>query len=407
MATEHGTTARRLNFGLRTAPMPTVLFLGGVFLTFAPLMFLTLRTGEPASWTTVAIAFTLSGICAVLWAMGGILSPKWFFVAVPAQIAVAFIVPTGLLGSYGVRSSGLDPIGLVSVVCIAVGYACFCVVIVGYVRRAIGLAVEMDLAAQIHRHLVPSIEIETDRYELAAESKPSGAMGGDVLHAVALPDGSIEAAVADVSGHGVRAGVVMAMVKATIESARGRVQRDAASGAQGGKIDGRRAVTELAVELNRVLFALTEPDMFVTAAIVHADPLGRVHAIVAAHPPILHRRGGGAALESIGGPALPLGVLSDIEPEVLESQLAPGDSLILYTDGLTEAIDRRRAAAAASGDAKAAPIRIGVDGLQAIVTASSAAPADQARGVLEGVAAASGPEGLDDDRSVLVLRMRE
>ncbi|MBM4112719.1 MAG: hypothetical protein FJ253_04990 [Phycisphaerae bacterium] len=424
MAPEHGTTARRLNFGFRTAPVPTLIFLGGVFLTFAPLMFMTLRTGEQAPWSTVALAFVLSGICAVFWAMGGILSVKWFFVALPAQLVVAFIVPTGLLGRYGVRSSGLDSVGLLSVACIAIGYACFCVVIVGYARRAISMATEMDLAAQIHRHLVPSIAIASEGYELAAESRPSGAMGGDVLHAVALPDGSIEAAVADVSGHGVRAGVVMAMVKATIESARDRALgafgagRDAGAGVAPhqarGAVDGRRLVKDIACELNRVLHALTEPDMFVTAAIVHADAHGRVHAVIAGHPPALRVSGGAAGgvassavaagtrrVTRIGGPGLPLGVVPEFEPEAFESQLEPGDSLVLYTDGLTEATIRSRNGAS-NRDAKQVQ-RLEIDGLEAIVRAGPDGSAALASDILGKVDLAAGGVALEDDRSVLVL----
>ncbi len=73
----------------------------------------------------------------------------------------------------------------------------------------------MRLARQIHETLVPPIDYEDERIEVFGLSRASAAMGGDLVDLVHR-DGSLDVYLADVSGHGVRAGVVMGMLKAAI-----------------------------------------------------------------------------------------------------------------------------------------------------------------------------------------------
>ncbi len=373
------------------SPRASLLFFLGVFFTFAPVMTL-LGQMESPSPIAVAFWFVVSGVCGVLWALTSV-STRWLLVAIPAQITAAMLGPRRWMGPFYLPVSGYNPIGVISVGSIALGYACFLTCIVVYSRRAMRLGVEMDLAAQIHRYLVPEISLREGGFEVAARSDASGAMGGDLVHAGILADGSAEAIVADVAGHGVRAGVVMAMVRSALESHRTR-RGDAALTAA----DGPASLSALAADLNRVLSALTEPDVFVTAAMVHVAPDGALSAITAGHPPILVRtagaRGtaGGAGTRTLGGPDFPLGVIPDAPAAtILTDRLGPGESLVLYTDGLTEAsIPRGR--------------RLEVEGLAAIVERAPQEAAAAVDAILAGVIAAAAPGPPEDDRTVLVLR---
>ncbi len=393
------------HFDFRRSTGATILFMLGVALTFAPLLLLTVTTARPPGPPAVAFWFTVSGGCAVLWALAGTTDRRLFFAAIPAQALASMAIPATWLGPFTLGASSTNGLGVLSVLCIGAGYACFVIFIVVHGRRAVAMSVEMSLAARIHRHLVPEIDLASDHFRVAARSEASGVMGGDVVHAALLPDGSIEAIVADVSGHGVRAGVVMAMVRATLESHRARRGAE-----RGGEL-----VESMASELNRVLTALTEPDMFVTAAIVHVDRDGAFEALVAAHPPLLLRRDGpgapggpGAAgvTETLGGAGMPLGVMEELDASRSSGHLGPGDELVLYSDGLTET--RVASGRAEGGDAgargRAAASMLGVDGLERFVAGMPAEPTRAVDGVLRQVAQASISAEPEDDRSILVIR---
>jgi len=383
---------RGLMFSQLGGMAPTILFLFGVFLTFAPVMLMTVRTAvTPGPWG-LAMYFIVSGLCGTLWAMGGVFDRRIFIIAVIAQLAAVVFLPAGL-GGNAVRAVGGSPVGVASVLSIAAGYTCFAVVISRYARQSMTLSVEMDLAGRIHRHLVPAVDLSAEGFEVAARSDASGYMGGDVVHATVRDDGSVEAIVADVAGHGVRAGVVMAMVRSAIES-------HSAHREQG---DGRSLVLGLATELNRVLVALTEPDMFVTAALVHVMPDGRFVGLLAAHPPFLCRRAAsrGGAVETLGGDGLPLGVLPELDTTIVTGAIEPGDSLILYSDGITEAAVLRRGR---DDRTKVKPM-LGLEGVAAIAATLSGSAQESVDRMLDEVDRRC-PGIAEDDRSVLVIRRR-
>jgi len=382
------------HFDFRRAPAASMLFLLGVALVFAPLLLLTVTPLRPIGAATTATWFAISGGCAILWALGGTASRWFFLVAIPAQMLAGLAIGGGWLGPVSLGEVRANPVGTISVLCIAAGYTCFVSYIVVHGRRAMALSVEMSLAARIHKHLVPPIDLATGSFLVSARSNASGVMGGDVLHAEAMPDGSILALVADVSGHGVRAGVVMAMVRAAIESHRAR----------DGSESGRELIAALAHELNRVLVRLTEPDMFVTAAIVHVAMDGEYHALVAAHPPILHRRaliaGAPRTLIQVGGAGLPLGVIDELDAAASTGRLDPGDELVLYSDGLTEARVRAFDGRALGG----APSLLGVEGLERSVATMPSEPREAVACVLDAVTRAAVSTSAEDDQTILILQ---
>ena len=105
-----------------------------------------------------------------------------------------------------------------AVICICVivlGYVFFVVFISGEGAKTMRLRTEINLAQQIHGHLVPAIDRATERLELYGVSVPASEVGGDLMD-VCHGDGKTGLYVADVTGHGVSAGVSMSMIKSAI-----------------------------------------------------------------------------------------------------------------------------------------------------------------------------------------------
>ncbi len=297
----------------------TSLFFLGVFLTFAPGPLILQRREAAPPLEAILFCLVGSGLCGVLWALAGGLERRLFPVAAVTQLAFSVLIGSNLIGSLAIHSRGIDPIGALSVALIAAGYTCFVVYIAKQGTRAVRYWSEMELAGQIHRHLVPPVLLRTDHLDVAGMSEASSAMGGDLVDAAELSDGSVEVVLADVSGHGVRSGVLMAMIKALLCARRG---------------ESILPLSELLGELNRVLADLAEPGMFATLAIARVRPDGRFEYANAGHPPLLVRRPGGCQRLDEG--SMPLGVARE---ETFASQvgtLAPRESLILYSDGLVE-----------------------------------------------------------------------
>ncbi|MFG0260355.1 MAG: PP2C family protein-serine/threonine phosphatase [Phycisphaerales bacterium JB041] len=182
---------------------------------------------------------------------------------------------------------------------------------------------QLQRVGALQRSILPPLPAPVPGLSVAAHYAPCNAAGGDYYEVRRLDDGTIGALIADVSGHGVDAAVVMAMVRSTT----------AAYWLGGADPHG------LARHLNRVLCELLPPGMFVTAQFVFLDPsTWEGVTMVAGHPPARLRREGGR-VEPLGhATAPPLGLDPDLPDEpCARFGLDAGDAVVLYTDGLTEA----------------------------------------------------------------------
>src|SRR5215468_11822722 len=231
-------------------------FLHAVFFTFSGIGFL-LDLANPRPGRTAHIVFLvfMGGAIGVAYGFCFMQVPK----LLPALAAVHVVLATVLtpyLGSLAVdwaqvasTAAGVDVIGCLFV--ILLGYVFF----VRFVRkqglRYFRVQTEIELAEQIHRSLVPPIAWHTSQYEFYGVSVPSGEMGGDLIDVVQDSKKGI-AYLADVSGHGVPSGVLMAMVKSAV-----RMRLATSCEPQ-----------VLLEDLNRVLSELMAAEMFVTVAFV-------------------------------------------------------------------------------------------------------------------------------------------
>jgi serine phosphatase RsbU (regulator of sigma subunit) len=183
---------------------------------------------------------------------------------------------------------------------------------------------ELKLAARIQADLFPAELPRVSGYELAARNRPARRCGGDYYDAlpIARDDGGLMLCVADVSGKGLPAALLMSNMQATL---RALIARSTSLG-------------EVAFEAGGLLYACTSPEKYVTAALVELEPAsGRVTFVGAGHLDNLLLRASGDVvhLSSTGPPLalLPPGPTYDEMRHGLER----GDALVLFSDGVTDA----------------------------------------------------------------------
>jgi len=185
---------------------------------------------------------------------------------------------------------------------------------------------DLALASQVQRNFLPTDVPALPDYEFFVHYAPAFEVGGDFYDFISLPDGEIAIVLGDVSGKGFSAALMMAKLISDI--------RHTALVA-----DDPRAV------LNRVnpIVADSGGDAFVTLLYLALEPAaGRCAIVNAGHmAPIVRRCDRTALQEPDSGSGLPLGVDSATRYEHDLIDLAPGDTVLLYTDGISEARDAR------------------------------------------------------------------
>jgi sigma-B regulation protein RsbU (phosphoserine phosphatase) len=238
------------------------------------------------------------------------------------------------------------------------------------------LETELDLARRIQRRLLPSGPPRVAGLEIAGVSEPAREVGGDYYDHIPLGDGRVLLVIADVSGKGVPAALLMSAFRASLMS------QDAE----------HTGPAQVARRLNAFLHRSVEPGRFVTALVGFLDgACGRfVYANAGHNPPALVRRGGEVEWLAQGG--LILGILADSPFESGEVTLEPGDLLALYTDGVTEGAD-------------AGAEMFGEDRLVEALRRRAGLPcAEIAHEVVREVRAFEGEQGPADDITLLVAR---
>jgi sigma-B regulation protein RsbU (phosphoserine phosphatase) len=179
---------------------------------------------------------------------------------------------------------------------------------------------EMQIAREIQLSLFPKTFPDVVGFEIAARTEACYEVGGDHYDVIPLSNGRVALAVADVSGKGAPASLLMASVHAWLRA-----------------LAGTETPRDLAAKLNRFLFENTQANRYVTMFYGELDAeKGRLLYVNAGHvPPYLRRRDGRRCRLEDGGPVL--GLLEDADFAEGEALLGPGDLVTLVTDGVTEA----------------------------------------------------------------------
>jgi sigma-B regulation protein RsbU (phosphoserine phosphatase) len=190
-------------------------------------------------------------------------------------------------------------------------------------RRHERLERELAVARRIQFGLIPQQLPACTGWRMASAYQPAREIGGDFLDAFELPDrpGCLALHLGDVTGKGIPAALMMAFCRAVLRSA---------------TYNGTGPADTLE-RANRVLTTDVRAGVFVTAVAVDLEPSGRLRWASAGHePPFLVRAGGTDPIELDPAGAM-LGLLPRLGGGEQTEELAPGDRLVLWTDGVTDA----------------------------------------------------------------------
>ncbi len=188
---------------------------------------------------------------------------------------------------------------------------------------------EMALAANIQQNLFPASLPKMVNFDIAARNRPARSCGGDYYDALPV-SGQIQLiCVADVSGKGLPASLLMSNMQATMRALLGRIP----------------SLVDLASHTNALLYATTPSNKYITAILAELDPeTGKGRYVNAGHTDCMLMRANGDA-EWIKSTGTPLGLMA---PDIIELmspyseqsfELQPGDVMALFSDGVTEAQD--------------------------------------------------------------------
>lgn len=185
---------------------------------------------------------------------------------------------------------------------------------------------DLRIAAEIQQGLLPRSLPLLEGMEIAAETIPTQQVGGDCYDVIELGNGRVLLSIADVSGKGTPASLLMANVQAAIRTL---AQLDL-------------PLDDFTARINDVIYQNTSPDKFITAFFGIVDAASGTFTYVNAghNPPLLFSEGAVQPLEAGG---VILGIMPSFIPyEVGTVTLGPGELLVLYTDGVSEAMNVER-----------------------------------------------------------------
>jgi phosphoserine phosphatase RsbU/P len=235
---------------------------------------------------------------------------------------------------------------------------------------------EMSLARTIQGALLCQPE-EVEFAEVFVYSQAARIVGGDLYHSLLRPDGGLGVAIGDVSGKGISAALIMAMVQ----------------GLLGVLHELGQPIPEFPSVLNRNLNRYNTGNRFVTLAVGAVYPDGRLELVNAAHcQALVVRAAGGEVILEPGGPML--GILPSSSWSSDTVTLVRGDTLVLVSDGVTESFSPR-------GE------EFGIEGVLKVARARAAeSPETLGRAVLDAASSHRAGREATDDVTLLVLRYR-
>jgi sigma-B regulation protein RsbU (phosphoserine phosphatase) len=232
---------------------------------------------------------------------------------------------------------------------------------------------ELTIARGIQEGLFPAHCPVWPGLQVAAQSRPCQQVGGDYYDFIPIGDDRWAVAIADVSGKGTPASILMASVHASLRA-----------------LAGTASPAATLSRLNRFLFENTQPNRFCTLFYGEIDVRTRqLRYVSAGHvPPYLQRANGVADRLAMGGPAL--GLLEEAEFEEGAVTLEAGDTLAVVTDGATEALS--------PGDDE-----FGDERVAAVLRGPVMSASDRVSALVDAIHAWTGPAGCSDDLTVLVM----
>jgi len=181
---------------------------------------------------------------------------------------------------------------------------------------------ELQLARDLQQSILPQEFPRVAGLSFAARSQPARQVGGDFYDVIPLREGRLGLLIADVSDKGMPAALYMALTRSLIHAEAKRSS----------------SPRQVLLSVHRLLLEMTQADMFVTAFYAVLDPgTGALRYARAGHDSPLHVRPGTGTCQFLAAKGMLLGCLDDVHLEEAAIDLQPGDVLVLYTDGITDA----------------------------------------------------------------------
>lgn len=347
-----------------------------IFFIFAPISILFVLSFRelPLLWYESLAWMAGSGIIAVSYAYTSIRNPKFIPATVFLNLLIIYILNTYFTSQGSSAGVGVNLQWLGFILTIVLGYIFFVSFIRGEGAKSIRLQTEISLAQELHTHLVPEISLASSHIEVYGKSVSSNEVGGDLIDVVEK-DGKLALFIADVSGHGVKAGVLMSMVKSSIRM----------------KLLDSDDLASLLRDLNRIVCQMKTPEMFVTLACFQLDGQHKSQFSLAGHPPILHYSFPSKTINQLPNQHLPLGVLPDYFFSVETLNLSSGDLLVFLTDGLTEVENK-------SGE------QFGLERISEIIKSQAEQPLPEIYNSIINAVQAFGQQ--EDDQTLILARIR-
>lgn len=324
-----GSKSKKDKLFFRSLPWRSYLyFLAGIYFLFSTLGFVSslLAPGAMSYGEIIRNSF-LSGFVGALYAHSFMRDLRFLVPGIILQMLLAFS-PYGNLELVKdnpelVTYLRFHALGIMFLV--IVGYILFVKFISGEGLKHFRYKTEIDLARKMHTILVPEIVFKNEDYDIAGISKPVGEVGGDMADMLNMGDGEMVLTVADVSGHGVSAGLLMGMFKSALRS-------NLAHG---------DSLSACYTNLNSTMFELKDKKMFLTAASVRMHA-GKLEYIVAGHLPLLIYRNETKKVVELTTRQISIGMKRDFKFQEGEFSLESGDFVVMVTDGVPETFSKRK-----------------------------------------------------------------
>jgi len=237
---------------------------------------------------------------------------------------------------------------------------------------------ELELSQIVQRALMPHRAPSISGVEVAAFSRPAEIIGGDYFDFFKFKDGTHGLVIADVSGHGVSAGILMSSLQTALQT----MAPDTNSPA------------EILERINRFYIHNIRFTTFVTIFLARYDSSNRTLTYVNSghNPPAVFRKNG-TQIDWLTRTAPAIGLSEHYFPKIETVKLSEGDVLLLYTDGLTEAFNKNME-------------QFGQEGLVAYIQNTAGLTAsDMLQVVRQGISVHSGDVPLADDLTLVALKV--
>ncbi|MBN1668414.1 MAG: SpoIIE family protein phosphatase [Anaerolineales bacterium] len=245
---------------------------------------------------------------------------------------------------------------------------------------------ELQMAVSVQTGLLPSKMPALPGYAFAARWQPAREVSGDFYDFIHLHDASQQVfnttaplgmVIADVTDKGIPAALFMAFTRSILRAS----------------LDQAITPAEGITKANHLICADSDRGLFVTLFYGQLNPnTGEVLYVNAGHNPPLHYQAAQERLQRLMPTGIPIGIVEDFSYQQASIHLQPGDFLVCYTDGITEAIDPQQK-------------EFGLERLENTVRQHRLAPAEELLQAIESATRAfTGPQGFSDDTTIVVIR---